>query len=215
VTQPTTADARLAGIILLFLVLLLVTDGVISARGGYNGDFWAAERERKIEHIVEHLREWTWMGVAWVLMLAAMTTGLSAFTVLLGQAGEPLVAAIALGCFLLGAFSFLVATLVHVGPSGVAARIRGETGTTPGWLEPMWTVASWAETSYITLTSIAYVAWGVSVVTSGFPATWAGWASMAVGGLSAIGLVIAPSRIGFPQLPLLVPIVLGIALVIR
>lgn len=78
----------------------------------------------------------------------------------------------------------------------------------------MWTAASWAEMSYIMLTSLAYVAWGVGVVNSGFPATWAGWASMAVGGLSVIGLMIAPSRIGFPQLPLRVPIVLGILLVI-
>jgi hypothetical protein len=207
-------DARLAGFILLFLVALVVADGVISARGRYNGDFWAAERDRKIEHIAEHPREWRWMGIAWVLMLGVMTTGLSAFSVLLGQAGEPTLAAVGLGSFILGAVSFLVATFIQVGPSGVAARVRSETVATPGWLESMWIAASWAEMSYIMLTSVAYVPWGVGIVKSDFPATWAGWASMAIGGLSVLGLVIAPSRIGFPQLPLLVPIVLGIALVI-
>jgi len=112
------------------------------------------------------------MGVALVLTLAAMTTGLSAFSILLGQAGEPLLAALALGCFLMGGFSFLVATLLQVGTSGVAARVWGETGTTPGWLEPMWIAASWAEMSYIMLSSLAYVAWGVGVVNSGFSAKW-------------------------------------------
>jgi hypothetical protein len=78
----------------------------------------------------------------------------------------------------------------------------------------MWTAASWAETTYIILGSLAYLVWGVGMVKSGFPSAWAGWASMAIGGLSVIGVMIAPSRLGFPQLPLLVPIVLGVALVI-
>jgi hypothetical protein len=213
-TQVDPPSAQLAGIILLLLVALLVADGVISARGRYDGDFWAAERDRKIEHIAEHPREWIWMGIAWVLMLAVMTTGMSVFSVLLGQRGESTLAAVGLGSFVLGAVSFLVATFIQVGPSGVAARVRSESGATPGWLEPLWIAASWAEMSYIMLTSLAYLVWGVGMVNIGFPATWAGWASMAVGGLSVVGLMTAPSRVGFPQLPLVVPIVLGIALVI-
>ena len=60
----------------------------------------------------------------WVLTLAAMTTGLSTFSILFGQAGEPLLAAIALGYFLMGGFSFLVATLLQVGPSGFGEPSR-------------------------------------------------------------------------------------------
>ncbi|HEX2154301.1 MAG TPA: hypothetical protein VHL52_10020 [Acidimicrobiia bacterium] len=214
-TRLATADARLAGIILLFLVLLLLAEGIFSARGGYNGAFWAAERDRKIEHIAENTRQWTWIGIAWVLYLAAMTTGLSAFSVLLAQAGEPVLAAVALGLFLLGAFSCLVFIILQFGPSGLAARVQGETGVTPGWLEPLWIAVSWAEVSYIMLTSLAYVVWGVGAVISGVPTIWAGWTSMVVGGVSVIGLIIARSRFEFPQLALVVPIVLGVALLIN
>jgi hypothetical protein len=52
------------------------------------------------------------------------------------------------------------------------------------------------------------------MVNSGFPSPWAGWASIAIGGLSVVGVMIAHARLGFPQLPLLVPIVVGLALVI-
>jgi hypothetical protein len=214
VIQIDPTDARLAGFILLLLVPLLVADVVIEARARFTGAFWASERDRKLEHIADHSRPWVWLGIGLIVMLAAATAGLSAFSVLLGQAGEGALAAAALGSFLLGTFGFVAAISLQFGPSGVAARVRRDTGATPGWLEPMWTAASWAETSYIILASLAYVAWGVGMVKSGFPATWAGWASIAVGGLSVIGVAIAPFRLGFPQLPLLVPIVLGVALVI-
>jgi multidrug transporter EmrE-like cation transporter len=78
----------------------------------------------------------------------------------------------------------------------------------------MWTAAGWAETTYIILASLAYVVWGLGMVSSGFPSAWAGWASIAIGGLSVVGVMIAPERLGFPQLPVLVPIVVGVALVI-
>ncbi|HUF15114.1 MAG TPA: hypothetical protein VMQ46_04445 [Acidimicrobiia bacterium] len=213
-TPIDPADARLVGFILLLLVPLLVADGVIEARGGFTGAFWASERGAKLEHIAEYPRHWAWIGTGLILMIVAATAGLSAFSVLLGQAGEGIPAAVALGSFLLGAFGFVAGIFLQFGPSEIAARVRRDTGTTPGWLDPMWTAASWAETTYIILASLAYVAWGVGMVKSGLPSAWAGWASMAIGGLSVIGVMIAPSRLGFPQLPLLVPIVLGVALVI-
>lgn len=213
-TLIVPADVRLAGIILLLLVPLLVADGVIEARGRYNGAFWASALDRKLEHIPEYSRHWKWIGVGLILMLTAATAGLSAFSALLGQAGEGPLAAAALGSFLLGAFAFVVGIFLQFGPAEVAARIRRDTGTTPGWLAPMWTAATWAETTYIMLAGVAYVVWGLGMVTSGFPSAWAGWASIAMGGLSVVGVMIAPARLGFPQLPLLVPIVVGVALVI-
>jgi hypothetical protein len=108
-----------------------------------------------------------------ILLLATATAGLSAFSVLLGQAGEGPLAAVALGSFLLGAFGFVAAIFLQFGPAVLAARVRRATGTTPGWLEPMWTAAGWAETTYIILASLAYVVWGLGMVSSGFPSAWA------------------------------------------
>lgn len=208
------SDARLVGLVLLLLVPLLVVDGVIEARGRYNSAFWASDVDRKLVHISKFPRHWVWIGIGMILLLAAATAGLSAFSVLLGEAGEGPLAAVAIGSFLLGAFGFVAAIFIQFGPVEVAARVRRETGTTPGWLEPMWSAAGWAEITYIILASIAYVVWGLGMVSSGFPSAWAGWASIAIGGSSVVGVTIAPTRLGFPQLPLLVPIVVGVALVI-
>lgn len=208
------AETRLVGFILLLLVPLLVADGVIEKRGRYNSAFWTSDLDGKLDHIPGYARHWVWVGIGMILQLAAATAGLSAFSVLLGQAGEGALAAIALGFFLLGAFGFVAAIFLQFGPAVLAARVRRDTGATPEWLEPMWTAARWAETAYIILASLAYVVWGLGMVSSGFPSAWAGWASIAIGGSSAVGVMIAPARLGFPQLPLLVPIVGGVALVI-
>ncbi len=212
--QIDPAETRLVGFILLLLVPLLVADGVIEMRGRYNSAFWTSDLDRKLDHIPGYARHWVWVGIGMILLLAAATAGLSAFSVLLGQAGEETLAAIALGFFLLGAFGFVAAIFLQFGPVELAARVRRDTGATPGWLEPMWTASGWAETTYIILASLAYVVWGLGMVNSAFPSAWAGWASIAIGGLSVVGVMIAPARFGFPQLPLLVPIVVGVALVI-
>lgn len=52
------------------------------------------------------------------------------------------------------------------------------------------------------------------MIDSGFPATWAGWVSAVVGAVSLAGLALARSLVTFPELPLLVPIVIGVALVL-
>lgn len=212
--QIDSAETRLVGFILLLLVPILVAAGVIEMRGRYNSAFWTSDLDRKLDHIPGYARHWVWVGIGMILLLATATAGLSAFSVLLGQAGEGTLAAVALGSFLLGAFGFVAAIFLQFGPVGLAARVRRDTGTTPGWLEPMWTAAGWAETTYIILASLAYVVWGLGMVKSGFPAPWAGWASIVAGGLSVIGVIAFPSRLGFPQLPMLVPTVLGVALVI-
>jgi hypothetical protein len=67
VTEVDATDARLVGIVLLLVLLPVVVGGVLSTRAGYTGAFWAASRDRKLDHIAEHRREWVWMGAEWVL----------------------------------------------------------------------------------------------------------------------------------------------------
>ena len=204
---------RLAGVVLLLLLPLLVADGVISAWGRFMGAFWASERDWKAR---THRGSPTSMGGDGGGVDSDAGGGhrrMSAFGVLLSHDGEWLLASIALGVFVLGVVSMLTTAYVLFGSVGVAAQVRGDSKATPGWLEPMWVAANWAEVSYIVLTGLAYVVLGIGMVRSGFPATWAAWASLAIGGASVIGMVLAPARFTFPQLPLLVPVVLGVALI--
>ena len=203
---------KLAGVVLLLLVPLLAADGVVSARGQFMGAFWASERDSKVAHVAGHRRQWATMGIVWVAMLAVTTTGISAFGVLLSRSGEGILVSIALGLFVLGVASMLAAAFVLFGSVGVAAQARRSAGTTPGWLEPMWAAVTWAEATYIVLSSLAYVVFGIGMFRAGFPATWVAWASVAIGTVSVVGMIAMPARFGFPQLPLLVPIVLGFAL---
>ena len=205
---------KLAGAVLLLLVPLLAADGVISARGRFMGAFWASERDSKLEHIAAHRSDWARMGIVWVALLAVATAGISGLGVLLSRSGEGILAAIGLGLFVPGVVSMLATVFVLFGSVGVASQARRDAGTTPGWLEPMWAAANWAEVSYIVLTALAYIVFGVAMVRAAVPATWAAWASISIGAVSAIGMVLAPARVGFPQLPLVVPALLGFALMI-
>lgn len=206
---------RLVGVVLLCLVPLLAADGVVSARGKFMSEFWASERDSKLDHIAGHRRQWAVMGIVWVAMLAVATSGISAFGVLLGREGEGVLASIAVGLFVSGVVSMLAAVFVRFGSGGVAAQVRRDAGATPGWLEPMWVSANWAEVTYIVLSGLAYIVSGMGMLRSGFPATWVAWASLAIGAVSVIGMIVAPARVGFPQLPLIVPVALGIALTMR
>jgi hypothetical protein len=207
-------DAQLVGWILLALLLLLVVDGIVGARGGYMSAFWSSEREHKVDHVVTHAREWRLMAATWVLILGVLMVGAAGFTILLDQAGEPVLAAMGLGLLMLGAFSWLVGLLLQYASAESAGRVRAGGGETPTWLEPMWVAAGRSEVVYVVMTALAYVVWGVAIVGSGFPAVWAGWAAIGIGVISLVGVAARPAAFTFPQLPMLVPMILGLALVI-
>ena len=93
-----------------------------------------------------------------------------------------------------------------------AARERDTTGETPTWLEGLWNGAWWAELTYVLAANVAFVAWGVGILEVGYPARWMGWTMVVFGSLTVAWA--AATRSVFPQLGLLLPFVLGIALVL-
>ena len=209
------AQARLVGSVLLLLVPLLAVYGVVASRGGYwDAAFWASPRDRKLEHIAGHRREWLWIHAGWILILGVLAAGAAGLAALLAAAGEPALAGIGLGAFLVGVGGWLAGILLQGAPMHVATRVRRETGATPGWLEPLSTAAGLGEAAFVSLTALAYVVWGAAIVDGGFPGAWAGWVAVALGGASVAGVALAGERFTFPELPLLVPMVLGVALVI-
>lgn len=90
-------------------------------------------------------------------------------------------AAIGVGLSFLGVVSMLAAASTFFGSVGVAAQARRDAGTTPAWLEPMWSAANWSEAVYIVVTGVAYVVFGIGMFRAGLPAAWTAWASVAVG----------------------------------
>jgi hypothetical protein len=47
---------------------------------------------------------------------------------------------------------------------------------------------------------------------SGFPAAWTGWTSIVVGALAVAGAIAARPYVTCPELPLVVPVVIGVGL---
>lgn len=207
-------QAHLAGIVLLLIVPVMAAAGRSQVRGGFLAGFWSADREAKLVHIAAHRREWTWLHAAWVPALGVVTGGLVAFALLLAGAGEEALAGVGLGLFALGALAWFVGICLQAASGSVAASVRHETGATPDWLGPMWAAIGWGEVSYIALAQAAYVAWGAAMVDSGFPAEWAGWVAIGLGAASLAGIALAPRWFTVPELPFVVPVIVGVALVL-
>ena len=84
---------------------------------------------------------------------------------------------------------------------------------TPNWIHPFRDAGYLAEGAWILGTNIAYAVIGVAILQSGLVATWSGWAAIGLGVL--IPVVVLVTRVGFPQLGLLVPFIVGISVIIE
>jgi hypothetical protein len=200
---------------LLLVVPLLVATGLMSVRGGYaSGSFWRSTRDEKLDRIVDGRESWLWLHATWVVLLLVLAGGMTGVASLLAGAGEPALAGIGGGLFLVSTVCWLFGVLLQGPPASIAAELRHESGATPDWLAPLFTVAGWTEVAYVAGTAAAYVVLGAAMVASGTPSSWAGWLSIALGGVTALAIVVARDKATFPELPLVVPVVLGVAFVI-
>lgn len=208
-----SADTLIVGITLLLIVPALFVEAPAAKRGGYNGAFWKLELDDKLDHIAKQPEYFTRIGVIWLPSLVLVAAGMTAFSYQLASSGEGTLAYMALGAFLLGAVSWLIGSLLQTSAVRRAAVVRDATGETPDWLQAFWDIAWWAEVTYVTAANAAFVLWGVAMLAAGFPAEWMGWAAIGLGGLALA--MIAFAREAFPHLGVIVPIVLGIALVLH
>ena len=162
------SDTRLVGIALLLVVPLLVATGYMSARGGYaSGSFWRSTRDEKLDCIVDAREYWLWMHATWVVLLLVLAGGMTGVGFVLAGAGEPALAGIGIGLSLISIACWLVGVVLQGPPAAIAAELRHETGHTPGWLAPLFTVVGWTELAYVAGTAAAYVVLGAAMVGSG------------------------------------------------
>jgi hypothetical protein len=68
------------------------------------------------------------------------------------------------------------------------------------------------ERAFVIGANLAYMACGIGIVTSGFPAPWAGWIAIASGAL--IAACASLREYFFQHMVLITPIILGIALIL-
>ena len=202
----------LVGVVLLAVVPFIAWDTVSSLRAGFDNAFWALPLEEKLPRIAEQPAAWRRLGTTWIYVVVLMTAGFTAFGFQLGAAGEPVLAALGLGAVLVGALGFVIGVLPMTTTVAAAAVVKRETSTSPGWLKPMWDSFGMMERTFVIAANLAYAAWGVAIVDSGFPAEWAGWVAFVSGLLLAVWA--AAQDYFFQHMTLITPLVVGVALLL-
>ena len=207
-----TSDTVIVGIILVLIFPLLFVEAPAFFRGGYKADFWKLSLDDKLDHIAKEPRYWTRMGVVWLPILALAVAGMTGFTYQLASSGAGTLAYVALGSFLFGAVAWLGGVLVQTTSIKRAAELRAVSGRTPDWLEAGWNLGWWSELTFVSAANASFIAYGAAMLDTGFPASWMGWAAIILGVVAL--LMVGFAREAFPQLGVIVPIVLGIALLL-
>lgn len=208
-----SSDTIIVGILLVLIGPLLLVEYPAYSRGGYTSAFWSLPRDDKLDHIGTEPAHWVRLGANWIPMLTLAVAGLAGFAYQLAAAGGGTLAWVGLGAYLFGAVAWLVGVLAQSVGIRIAAELRRDTGTNPDWVDVAWTTAWWSELTYVLVANLAFIAWGIAILDTGFPAEWVGWTAVLLGALAIamVGLL----REAFPQLGVLVPIVLGVALLLH
>jgi hypothetical protein len=205
-------DTALVGFVLLGVVPFVVWDAVSTLRAGFDNAFWAQPLEAKMGRIAEQRDAWQRLGVAWIYIGVLLAAGFAAFSTQLSGAGESAWAAIGFGSFMLTAAAFVTSVALMVATIASASDAMVDGDAVPAWAMPAWTATWWLERTFVIGANVAYVAWGIGIVASGFPATWVGWVAIITGG--AIAIWASLREYFFQHMVLITPVVLGVALVI-
>lgn len=202
----------LVGILLLSGFALIGVESVGYVRGGYSGAFWRLPLDEKLDHVDQNRWAWWWISIWPLLGLFTLSGGVFGFVYLLADAGEPVLAYVALGGYVLSVLAWMFGLMVQSAAVSEAAKQRADTGATPEWLHPFWNAAFLAEGCWIVGSNLAYSLLGLAILQTDVVAAWAGWVALVGGVVIAVTVMIL--RDGFPQLGILLPAVIGVALLV-
>ncbi len=208
-----SSDTVIAGILLILIAPLMLVEYPAYSRGGYTSAFWSLPRDDKLDHIAAETAHWVRLGAVWIPMLALAVAGLGGFASQLAAEGAGTLAWAGLAAYVFGAVAWLVGVMAQSVAIRVAAELRRDTGSNPDWAEVAWTTAWWSELTFVLVANLAFVAWGIAMLDTGFPAEWMGWTAVLLGTVAVV--IVGLVREAFPQLGVLVPIVLGVALLLH
>lgn len=204
---------QLIGILLMAGIGLIAVEAVGYNRGGYNSKFWKLPLDDQLDHVAQHKWEWWWVSIWELVGLFLMTGGLAGLTYLLAEAGEPVLAFVSFGGYLVALFAWVFGLIAQAAAVSRAAIQRTETGETPNWIHPFRDAGYLAEGAWIIGANLAYAVIGLAILQSGIVGRWSGWAALSLGVLIPVFVLL--TRVGFPQLGLLAPFIVGTSLIIE
>lgn len=205
-------DTRLVGIVLLAVIPLFAIESVGYRRGRIDSAFFRMSMGEKLDHLADHIRDWWLVTIGSVITLIVTVAGMAGVAGLLADAGEGAVAWMSFSVVALSGMGMLVATAMGGAGLTVASQQRTESGVTPTWVDPIWQSLYVLEGIWVIGANLAYIGFGIAILATDIVGAWAGWAAIGTG--AVIVAAVAILRDGFPQLSLLVPLVLGVAFVL-
>ena len=203
----------LVGILLVSGFALIGVESIGYTRGGFNSAFWRLPLDGKLDHVEGHRRDWWWISIWSLVGMFTVAGGVFGFTYLLADGGEPVLASVALGWFVVAALAWVLGLAFQAAAVSEASSQRSESGATPKWVHPIWNVAFLLEILWIVGSNTAFALIGLAILRTGVVADWAGWVAL-IGG-AGIAVLVLGLRDGFPQLGFLIPAVIGVALIIE
>ena len=203
----------LVGILLLSGFALIAVESIGYVRGGYDSAFWRLPLDEKLDHVAENRREWWWISIWSLVSLFTLSGGVFGLTSLLVVGGEPVLANVALGGFVISALSWVLGVTLQAAPVSEASQRRAERGVTSEWIHPFWNASFLLEIVWIVGSNIAFSLLGVAILQTGVVAEWAGWVALIAG--AVIAVVVLVIREGFPQLGFLIPALIGVTLLVE
>jgi hypothetical protein len=177
------------------------------------GEVLNVPRGQKLLIIARHINDYRWgcrlILIGWVV--AAL--GYTMLSALLSDTGAPTISMLTVVLFLLAIASAIVFWGLYVPPTILAAEETARTSTAPAYYEILQAAAESSLGIYQLLALLSTAGFGWALLETGLLPTWVGWAAIGWGLLWAA--VHLRSHETIPLLPMVMPVVIGTALLLK
>lgn len=177
------------------------------------GDVLPLPRGEKLLIIARHPDAYRWgcriILAGWIVGAVALVM----FAALLRDAGDPIISTVAAALFLMAIASAVVFWVFHVSPTLSAAEEMARTSNMPAYYEVLQDSAESSLGVYQLLGLLATAGFGWALLQTGLLPSWVGWVTLGWG--AAWAAVFLKTSNGFPLLPMVMQVVLGMSLLLK
>jgi uncharacterized protein DUF4386 len=177
------------------------------------GEVLNLPRAEKLLIIAKHTDEYRWgcriLLIGWIVS----ALGYVMFAALLRDAGDSIISTLAAVLFLIAIVLAVVSWVFHVSPTVLAAEEVARTSSVPAYYEILQVSADSSLGVYQLLGLLATAGFGWALLRTGMLPSWVGWVTLGWGALWAA--VFVKTSNGFPLLPMVMQVVIGISLLLK
>lgn len=177
------------------------------------GEVLNLQRAEKLVIIAKHVDDYRWgcriVLIGWIV--AAL--GYVMLAALLRDAGDSIISTLASVIFLIGIVAAVVFWVLHVSPTVLAAEEMARTSSVPAYYEILQVSADSSLGVYQLLGLLATAGFGWALLQTGLLPSWVGWVTLGWGVVWAA--VFLKTSNGFPLLPMVMQVVVGMSLLLK